>query len=86
MATENVLALCGVGTGPRIPLRGSDQTVTVRGLRESESVTVNVENEGTVDEVLIVENGEHEIYFASGRYACCQYLGTNPLLMCFVRS
>jgi hypothetical protein len=76
---EEVLALCGAGEGPRIPLRSKESWVVISGLRPDETVEVVLE----AASMTFYEDGTHKLL--PGQFARCVYFGANRLLMCFVR-
>lgn len=79
---ERVLALCGPGQGPKVPLRSSRPAITISGLRPNEAVRITVEADSVTIETFELD-GSYRL--PAGRFVSCHYEGTNKSLMCFVK-
>lgn len=75
---EKVLALCGRGKGPVIPVRRPNSKLEVDGLLEGEEARLVGTN------LMLKQNAEIELP-ASMTAVQVEYKGENPLFTCFVK-
>lgn len=80
---DQVLALYGVGKGPRVPIRGKSARAKIAGKPEGGPVIYHVETDEGVVEKSFHAEGEHDL--PAGNFVCVEHVGKSRALLCFVR-
>lgn len=81
---DQVLALYGVGKGPRVPIRGKRARAKISGKPVGGPVVYHVETDEGVVALEFDAEGEHDL--PAGDFVCVEHGGQSRALLCFVRT